>query len=43
VPLFNTGSYAATFREEVAENVEGAPGSTFIMVKWERGTWYESV
>jgi len=33
VPLFNTGSCASTFREEVAENVEGAPGSTFIVVK----------
>jgi hypothetical protein len=42
VPLFNTGSYTPTrtFREEVAENVEGAPGSTFIMVKWESGAWY---
>jgi len=40
VPLFNTGSYAPTFREEVVENVEGAPGSTFILVKWEHGAWY---
>jgi hypothetical protein len=35
VPLFNTGSYDPAFGEEIAENVEGTPGSAFIMVKWE--------
>jgi hypothetical protein len=38
--VFNRGSYTATFREEIAENMEGALGRTFIMVKWERGAWY---
>jgi hypothetical protein len=37
------GGYAPTYREEVAENVEGAPGSTFIMFKWERGADRKSV